>query len=185
MSAKRALMAFHHILSSHKIAALHEWSWQLRLCGIVKVGYPGILLCTGPASPLDEAGQKLGALDPVTEYVKRIKRLRWQTCTLKALGDVPAPETADSTKPTSAQDPLEALRTALSEYEDGPQSARGQRFKGLLQVDSMKEITAVLRAADQLAAVGRPGSGGSKHGWPKGAAMGCWETFYSEAMRGP
>ena len=38
--AHRAVMTFHHILSSKKISTLHAWATDLELMGLIKTGYP-------------------------------------------------------------------------------------------------------------------------------------------------
>ncbi|EPQ28924.1 uncharacterized protein PFL1_03724 [Pseudozyma flocculosa PF-1] len=206
--SRRTVMSFHHILSRTKMATLHGWARELRLCGILKVGYPGVLVCAGPPV-VDGAASQAPADDAVAEYVRRIKRLRWQTCTLKAISDLPgcSGSTMAMKRDTAGRnggglDPLVALARALDAFQRGASSAdatpRGPAAKavslhGLVQIESMKDITAILRTADQLIADSRDGraqqpSSSSSHAKaPSGGAQatGVWEGFYSEAMRSP
>lgn len=148
---QRALMIFHHILSSRKIASLQSWSRELGLCGLIKTGYPGIVLVAGNQE--------------VPEYVRRVKRLRWQTCSLKALEDVDGPAS------------MAHLHKALGTGE-------ARNGHGLLQLDDMKSITALLRRADAAAA-------GTCTPTPPPSAQkastgpGEWERFYSAGMKAP
>ncbi|KAH7102433.1 hypothetical protein BKA62DRAFT_103421 [Auriculariales sp. MPI-PUGE-AT-0066] len=70
---RRALLFMHHILSSKKRATIRDEARALGLVGLVKVGYPGVLIVQGHATN-------------VVEYVSRIKKLRWQSCELKLTG---------------------------------------------------------------------------------------------------
>ncbi|WFC96294.1 hypothetical protein MBRA1_002951 [Malassezia brasiliensis] len=147
--AQRALMAFHHILSSKKISTLHAWAHELKLQGILKTGWPGIVLV---------ADRAMDGRTNVAEYVRRIKRLPWQTCELRAI------------EPLAYEAQLQGLHAAL---HAPAQASRFTRRSGLVQLDSLKPITALLRDADaQRAAVHR------------GAARddASWEAFYRAAM---
>ncbi|BBN20093.1 hypothetical protein MPTK1_8g16380 [Marchantia polymorpha subsp. ruderalis] len=61
----RTLIWFHHIKSSKKKRDIKEWGAELNLGGYCKPGFPGVLIFEGDA-------------ENVAEYVRRIKRLRWQ-----------------------------------------------------------------------------------------------------------
>ncbi|CAM6084833.1 unnamed protein product [Calypogeia fissa] len=56
---------FHHIKSSKKKKHIAEWGKELRLGGYCKPGFPGVLIFEGEG-------------EHVTDFLKRIKRLRWQ-----------------------------------------------------------------------------------------------------------
>ncbi|KAG6550421.1 hypothetical protein Mapa_008384 [Marchantia paleacea] len=64
-SLGRTLIWFHHIKSSKKKRDIKEWGAELNLGGYCKPGFPGVLIFEGDA-------------ENVAEYVRRIKRLRWQ-----------------------------------------------------------------------------------------------------------
>ncbi|KAI5119091.1 hypothetical protein M0805_004863 [Coniferiporia weirii] len=68
-SNARALLTFHHILSSKKKRVIWQSSRDLRLAGICKVGYPGVLAVEGSE-------------ESVGRYVREIKSLRWASCVL-------------------------------------------------------------------------------------------------------
>lgn len=59
-SNARALLTFHHILSSRKKTIIQKSAKELGLVGICKVGYPGVLAVEG--------GEQ-----PVRQYVREIK----------------------------------------------------------------------------------------------------------------
>ena len=59
-SYSRALLTFHHILSSKKKKVIREAARERHLCGICKIGYPGVLAVEG--------GQ-----EQVGDYVRQIK----------------------------------------------------------------------------------------------------------------
>lgn len=61
----RKVVWFHHIKSSKKKKHIVEWGKELRLGGYCKPGFPGVLIFEGEGSN-------------VADYLKRIKRLRWQ-----------------------------------------------------------------------------------------------------------
>lgn len=148
-TAQRALMAFHHILSSKKISTMHAWAQELHLQGILKTGYPGVALLVDRAPNAD---------GNVAEYVRRVKRLPWQTCELRLLEPVACPAM------------LESLHAAVH----GPaQTSRMSRRSGLVELDTLKTITPLLRDADERHAKAH-------------AATQCgdaWEPFYRRAMR--
>ncbi|WFD21317.1 hypothetical protein MCAP1_003578 [Malassezia caprae] len=125
-AAHRALLAFHHILSTKKIRTLHAWSQELELQGLVKIGYPGVLLVADRA-PCESR---------VAEYVRRSKRLPWQTCEVRALAAVPPGA------------PLDGLAHALHTLAV---PASVSRRSGLVQLERLKDISAYLRAADDAA----------------------------------
>eukprot|EP01138_Halocafeteria_seosinensis_P007743 gb/GECG01007911.1/.p1 GENE.gb/GECG01007911.1/~~gb/GECG01007911.1/.p1 ORF type:complete len:226 (+),score=45.67 gb/GECG01007911.1/:1-678(+) len=60
----RRLLWFHHIKSPKKKRSITEWAAELKLQGMCKPGYPGILFIEGDESHCEE-------------YVHRLKRLRW------------------------------------------------------------------------------------------------------------
>ncbi|WFD04263.1 hypothetical protein MOBT1_002968 [Malassezia obtusa] len=149
-AAQRALMAFHHILSSKKISTLHAWAQELGLQGILKTGYPGVVLVADRAPD---------AQTNVAEYVRRIKRLPWQTCELRLL------------EPVSCRGVLHGLQAALHAPS---QASRHSRRSGLVEFDTLKTITPLLRDADARHAAEHRGA-------PCDA--GAWEPFYRRAMR--
>ncbi|PWN47605.1 hypothetical protein IE53DRAFT_371320 [Violaceomyces palustris] len=174
----RALLTFHHILSSAKISSLHDWSLQDGLCGIIKTGYPGVVIVapcpeesrsnshprsrgvktkgmkpttpavhseaeakeTGSQSRIDSR-DATGWQDPVSEYVRKVKRLRWQTVSLRNLSSLDGTVQAES-----LQKALGRFATTPSGSRRDPKSGSGKgdggaRFKGLLRVESMKEVS--------------------------------------------
>jgi len=145
-AAHRALLAFHHILSTKKIRTLHAWSQELELQGLVKIGYPGVLL----------VADRTPCATRVPEYVRRIKRLPWQTCEVRALSAVPPGA------------PLDGLAHALHTLAV---PASISRRSGLVQLERLKDIGAYLRASDAAAPP------------PDGALS--WAAFYRQAMRTP
>jgi hypothetical protein len=60
----RRLLHFHHIKSSKKKRSITEWASELKLQGMCKPGYPGLLFIEGDESNCED-------------YVHRLKRLRW------------------------------------------------------------------------------------------------------------
>jgi len=146
--AHRALLAFHHILSAKKIRTLHAWSQELELHGLVKIGYPGVLLVADRAP----------CASRVPEYVRRIKRLPWQTCEVRAFGAVPPP----------AAPALEGLAHALRTLAV---PASVSRRSGLVQLERLKDMSAYLHAADAATPL------------PHGALS--WAAFFQQAMRAP
>ncbi|WFD28803.1 hypothetical protein MNAN1_003818 [Malassezia nana] len=121
----RALLAFHHILSTKKIKTLHAWSRELQLQGVMKVGYPGMLLVA------DRAAVPTNVL----EYVHRVKRLPWQSCEVRALGALPLPGTPM----------LDGLAHALHTLA---LPASVSRRSGLVQLERLKDFGAYMDAAD-------------------------------------
>lgn len=161
--AHRAVMTFHHILSSKKISTLHAWATDLELMGLIKTGYPGLLLLVDRAH---------GGASSVSEYTRRVKRLPWQTCELRTLEPVP-----DIIGDARCGAP--AMLGGLEEVLAGASGAgrRMSRRSGLVELERVKDIAPVLRKADaaamqraKAAAEPRPAHG--------------WELFYSQAMRG-
>ncbi|KAL2609849.1 hypothetical protein R1flu_028422 [Riccia fluitans] len=61
----RKLIWFHHIKSSKKKRDVKEWGTELKLGGYCKPGFPGVLIFEGESKN-------------AAEYVRRIKRLKWQ-----------------------------------------------------------------------------------------------------------
>lgn len=161
--AHRAVMTFHHILSSKKISTLHAWATDLELMGLIKTGYPGLLLLVDRAH---------GGASSVSEYTRGVKRLPWQTCELRTLEPVP-----DIIGDARCGAP--AMLGGLEEVLAGASGAgrRMSRRSGLVELERVKDIAPVLRKADaaamqraMAAAEPRPAHG--------------WELFYSQAMRG-
>ncbi|WFD34193.1 hypothetical protein MCUN1_001030 [Malassezia cuniculi] len=149
----RAMMTFHHILSSRKIDTLHAWATELRVLGLMKTGYPGILVLADRV-PTNET--------QVHEYVRRVKRLPWQTCELRAMEAVPG---AVGSKNVGAVASVNAFADALSSVSSGSASRRS----GLAEFERIKDISPVLRAADMaLAREQRPDGG--------------WEEFYTAQL---
>ena len=148
-TAQRALMAFHHIRSSKKISTLHAWAHELTLQGILKIGWPGVVLV---------ADRAMDGRTNVAEYVRRIKRLPWHTCELRAI------------EPLACAAQLQGLHAAL---HAPAQASRFTRRSGLVQLDSLKPITPLLRDADAQHA-------GVHHGAACDDAS--WEAFYRAAL---
>ncbi|KAL3678670.1 hypothetical protein R1sor_021626 [Riccia sorocarpa] len=65
LSIGRKLIWFHHIKSSKKKRDIKEWGAELKLGGYCKPGFPGVLIFEGEAKN-------------AAEYLRRIKRLKWQ-----------------------------------------------------------------------------------------------------------
>ncbi|WFD24850.1 hypothetical protein MEQU1_003556 [Malassezia equina] len=143
-ASHRALLAFHHILSSKKIKTLHAWSQELELQGLLKVGYPGMLLVADRAPTSTR----------VPEYVRRIKRLPWQSCEVRAYGPVPLPT-------------LDGLTHALHTLAV---PASVSRRSGLVQLERMKDLSAFMQAADAAAP-------------PPFHGTLSWAAFYRQAWR--
>lgn len=55
----RALLIFHHILSSQKKKTIGESARVLNIYGICKVGYPGMLVAEGQESELKEYTRRI------------------------------------------------------------------------------------------------------------------------------
>lgn len=142
--AHRALLLFHHIRSSKKIRDIHAWSEELDLQGLLHIGYPGVLLV---------CDRRHADTSLVPEYVRRIKRLPWQSCELRSMERVEHPAS------------LDALHSTLSTYST-PTSLL--RRSGLVQLDRLKDITAFTREADRICiGMGLPPA---------------WEALYRNAM---
>ncbi|WFD08595.1 hypothetical protein MVES1_003971 [Malassezia vespertilionis] len=149
--AQRAVMTFHHILSARKITQLHAWSGELGLQGIIKVGYPGLLLL---------ADRPERAASHVAEYVRRVKRMRWQTCELRILEDAPSVPA------------LCALQNALA----GARNSHTARRSALAHLDTLKQIAPILRDADYAGAQRMQEDVDTPR-------FDSWEAFYRRAMR--
>lgn len=67
----RSLIWFHHIKSLTKRKNIISWARELHIGGYCKPGFPGIIVCEG-------------AEDDVTEYVSRIRQMRWQAMSVRA-----------------------------------------------------------------------------------------------------
>lgn len=141
--AARALMVFHHIRSAKKIRTLHAWSAELDLHGIVKVGYPGLLLVC------DRVPVSASHVD---EFVRRVKRLPWQSCEARAVAPVSDPRE------------IEAFAHALASHAA---TSSVSRKSGLAQLDRLRDVTPIMRGADAhlQARAGAP----------------AWEAFYRMA----
>lgn len=161
MQAERALMSFHHILSGQKISTLHAWAGELQLQGIIKTGYPGLLLLADRA-PTEQSC--------VAEYVRRVKRMPWQTCELRALEAVPR---RDGDKSGLDGMLLVSLGRAINVADGGNRLSRRSM---LADIERMRDIAPALRHADHLCAASMPRRHPERPPWG-------WERFYSEAMR--
>ncbi|EFJ06957.1 hypothetical protein SELMODRAFT_448622 [Selaginella moellendorffii] len=75
---KRKLFWFHHIKSTRKRKCIVEWGKELRVGGYCKPGFPGILIIEAEDTN-------------ITEYVKRVRHLRWQAMNLRALEEEQCP----------------------------------------------------------------------------------------------
>lgn len=84
---QRRAVWFHHIRSPLKKRCIKEWSESLNIGGYVKVGRPGVLIFEGES-------------ENVHEYMKRIRKLKWQAMELRGV---------EQEKPTLGQD-LDELR---------------------------------------------------------------------------
>ena len=67
---KRVLLWYHHIRAPGKKRAINDWAAELRLHGLVKHGWPGIVYAEGEAADVDE-------------YVHRLRGLRWKAMALR------------------------------------------------------------------------------------------------------
>jgi hypothetical protein len=90
----RVLIWSHHLLATSKRKDIIDWCLELSLWGISKPGYPGIIIVEG-------------ALNDVTEFLKRIKSLNWQALTVRheEIEDVPASASVHAT--ARLREPLE------------------------------------------------------------------------------
>jgi len=61
----RRAMFSHHIIAASKRQAISQWAQQLRLGGIAKIGWPGLIIVEGNESD-------------VRAYVEALSRLRWK-----------------------------------------------------------------------------------------------------------
>jgi hypothetical protein len=61
----QVLIWFHHIKSGMKKKEIRDSADELHIGGFWKDGFPGIIIAEGDA-------------DDVTEYIKRLQKLRWQ-----------------------------------------------------------------------------------------------------------
>ncbi|KAK9474994.1 uncharacterized protein V1510DRAFT_163011 [Dipodascopsis tothii] len=92
MASYRALFHFHHLLSAKKRAAIRALAADLRVHSLCKTGHPGllVLLCTPACGSADAS-----AADRVAAFVRAVKAMRWQTCSLRSAepfaGDGPIP----------------------------------------------------------------------------------------------
>ncbi|EJD38355.1 hypothetical protein AURDEDRAFT_172596 [Auricularia subglabra TFB-10046 SS5] len=115
---RRALLFFHHILSSKKKAFIRDEGRALGVSGLCKVGYPGVLVVQGP----DER---------VQEYVSRVKRLRWQSCTVNANDPLAESELATTFKDRVRElDELKALGREMELAGWTPWWRKAMGFRG-------------------------------------------------------
>jgi hypothetical protein len=68
----RCFIYFHHIKSENKKKNIVDYASELKLGGLWKEGFPGIILVEGIHSE-------------ILEYISRLKRLRWQQMTVKGI----------------------------------------------------------------------------------------------------
>ncbi|CAM6091113.1 unnamed protein product [Calypogeia fissa] len=103
-SIHRKVIWFHHIKSSKKKKHIAEWGKELRLGGYCKPGFPGVLIFEGEG-------------EHVTDFLKRIKRLRWQH--LQVRGE-------DEEQGTSEDQSVETLRRFPMGIEELPESGMSE-----------------------------------------------------------
>ncbi len=70
VSLSRALFWSHHLKAPSKLKDFHNWCPELRIWGIVRVGWPGYLCFEGESSAVDE-------------MVRRVKGLQWHAIQLR------------------------------------------------------------------------------------------------------
>ncbi|GJJ14161.1 hypothetical protein Clacol_008421 [Clathrus columnatus] len=71
-----ALLTSHHLISTQKRKSLKEWSQEHHLSGFAKIGYPGIIYCTGLESD-------------VQEFVSKVKDMQWLALHTKFIETIP------------------------------------------------------------------------------------------------
>ncbi|KAI5479367.1 DUF1115 domain containing protein [Pseudohyphozyma bogoriensis] len=71
MELKEVLLWSHHLLATGKRKNIVQWARELRLWGISKPGYPGVIVVEGLASNVDE-------------FVSRIKALNWKALQVRS-----------------------------------------------------------------------------------------------------
>ncbi|KAJ6257268.1 hypothetical protein Dda_8157 [Drechslerella dactyloides] len=108
----KVLFLFHHIRSRHKRELIRSLAEQLRITGICKPGLPGLLYVEGEDAALQA-------------YIKRIKRMRWQSVEVRRKET----ETLDD-RPSS----LDKARKLAGPF-------------GVIEVDSSKAMSERLRSA--------------------------------------
>ncbi|PIL31287.1 hypothetical protein GSI_05985 [Ganoderma sinense ZZ0214-1] len=72
------LFVSHHLKSPQKRRSLSQWSHELSLVGLAKVGYPGVIYCEG-------------AQEDVEDFVGRVRSMQWLALRLRFVEPAPAP----------------------------------------------------------------------------------------------
>ncbi|KAI9137527.1 hypothetical protein BKA69DRAFT_1128135 [Paraphysoderma sedebokerense] len=119
-----ALLWFHHLLSLTKRKNIVTWASELDLRGVCKPGYPGILVVEG----LDE---------DITEYISRLKALRWQAITVRDTSSLEIPVQMVSASEGSCKLDINQYRRIKS----------GLNEKGVHEVESMSEVGEIMKEA--------------------------------------
>mmetsp|Transcript_58298 Transcript_58298/g.117115 ORF Transcript_58298/g.117115 Transcript_58298/m.117115 type:complete len:290 (-) Transcript_58298:139-1008(-) len=114
----RRLIYSHHIIATQKRAAVRDNAAELRLSGFVKHGWPGVIVVEG-------------AEDDAEEYVRRLKRFKWQHLEVRGeetvnassfeAGIMEATVSAQET-PRITMDTLRRLPLGFYELGDGPRA---------------------------------------------------------------
>lgn len=87
----RALLTFHHIISTRKKRTIRKAALDLEVYGICKVGYPGILAVEGTEEKVGKYVREIKVCSNLHLFIWRLlifspcQSLRWASCTLTNL----------------------------------------------------------------------------------------------------
>ncbi|KAH8117606.1 hypothetical protein DFH11DRAFT_1031937 [Phellopilus nigrolimitatus] len=127
----RALLTFHHILSSQKKRIIRHSARELNLTGICKIGYPGVLAVEGREAQ-------------VGRYVREIKSLRWASCTLADLTTGLSDADMQMSKAVSAESHPSRSK---SDSELGSERGSTAKSAGIVMVEKMNEVGTYMQRA--------------------------------------
>lgn len=100
-----ALLTSHHLVSSQKRRSLKEWSEEHSLSGFAKIGYPGVIYCTGYQSD-------------VQEFVSKVKNMQWLALHTKLIEPLPSEhESTDLTIRRSSWKEVEKIGEVIDEMK--------------------------------------------------------------------
>lgn len=76
------LLTSHHLISPQKRKSLRQWSEEHNLSGFAKVGYPGIIYCSGFQPDIQQFVYKVKSMQWLALHVKFLEPLPCQQATL-------------------------------------------------------------------------------------------------------
>ncbi|CAE8601199.1 unnamed protein product, partial [Polarella glacialis] len=105
----RRAMYSHHIINSGKRQAIKEWAAQLRLGGLAKIGWPGVIIVEGHEAD-------------VRRYVEALSHLKWKQFVVRG-------EQIDDVDCDNSVESLRQLPVGVEEFADDDMSGFAARCR--------------------------------------------------------